>query len=125
MSDLFVSWTGDHAKRIGELIRSLFDQFRDTFQVFLSSRDIQEGTEWQDSLLNNLHNAGDGVVIFGQEAIKSDWLIHESAVLSSRTSKRLTVFRTRSAGGNAARAAPAISACVTHSRSHWDGGSTA
>jgi hypothetical protein len=39
--------------------------------------DIQIGTQWQENLLDNLDNADDGVVIFSQEAIKSDWLIHE------------------------------------------------
>lgn len=91
MTDLFVSWSGDHARNIGENIRSLFDKFEQTFKVFLSSRDIQTAMIWQENLLINLHNADDGIVIFSQESIKSDWLLHESAVLSSRT-KALTIF---------------------------------
>lgn len=88
MSDVFVSWSGQSARKIRDLIRSLFDRYQDAFKVFLSSRDIQTGTQWQDNLLDNLDNADDGVAIFSQEAIKSDWLIHESAVLSSRLSSR-------------------------------------
>jgi hypothetical protein len=76
--------------KIAQLIRSLFHPFHEEFDVFLSSRDIGVAQEWQRRLLQALANADQGVVIFTQEAIKSDWLIHETAILSSRV--ELTIF---------------------------------
>src|SRR5579871_5537158 len=85
MSDLFVSWSGTHALRVGELIRDLFAPFSKQYNVFLSSRDIPTGKKWRTNLLDNLHSADQGVIIFSQDAIKSDWQLHESAVLSARS----------------------------------------
>jgi hypothetical protein len=90
MKNLFVSWAGSDAHEIGRLIRSLFHPYREQFEVFLSSRDIGVAREWQRRLLEALVNADHGIVIFTQEAIKSDWLIHETAILSSRV--ELTIF---------------------------------
>jgi hypothetical protein len=99
MQNLFVSWAGSDAHRVGQLIRTLFHQFRpdvslaapgQQFEVFLSSRDIEAGQEWQQRLLRAVTSADHAVVIFTQEAIKSAWLIHETAILSSRV--ELTIF---------------------------------
>jgi hypothetical protein len=91
MSDLFVSWSGTHALRVGELIRDLFAPFSKQYRVFLSSRDLPIGEIWRTNLLEKLHSADHGVIIFSQDGIKSDWQLHESAVLSA-LSNPLDIF---------------------------------
>jgi hypothetical protein len=83
MSELFVSWAGSYAHKVGKLIRDLFAPFSDRYSVFLSSIDLPRGL-WRTHLLDSLHSANAGVVIFSQDGIKSDWQLHESAVLSTR-----------------------------------------
>ena len=63
--------------------RDLFAPFSDRYSVFLSSIDLPRGL-WRTHLLDSLHSANAGVVIFSQDGIKSDWQLHESAVLSTR-----------------------------------------
>jgi hypothetical protein len=94
MRDLFVSWPGDaghHAKTIAEQIRSLFAPFRDTFNVYFYEWDIVIGDKWTKNLEEALQKSKDGIILFSQEAIKSDWLLHECAALGSRV-ERLTIF---------------------------------
>jgi hypothetical protein len=91
MSNLFVSWAGSHAQKVGELIKDLFAPFSDQYGVFLSSRDLPSGKLWRSNLVDKLHSADDGLIIFSQEGIKSDWQLHESAVLSAR-SQNLDIF---------------------------------
>ena len=92
---LFISWSGDaggFSRRIAENIRDLFAEFSDTFKVYFSEWDIDYGEPWEEDLSEALRDADDGIVLFSQDAIRSDWLLHECAVLSSRLN-RLTLFR--------------------------------
>ena len=82
--DCFICWTGDFGRAIAESIRSFFAKYDDELSVFLSSVDIGD-QPWERALKAGLTSSTRGIVLVTQDAIDSQYLEHEFAVLSANT----------------------------------------
>jgi hypothetical protein len=82
MSDVFISWSGVRSLQVA---RSMKDWIENLFQghhAWMSDNDIQAGTRWEGSLIDQLESSKLGILCLTPENLTSQWLVFEAGALS-------------------------------------------
>lgn len=94
MTDIFLSWSGKSAKRIGQELRRLLPVVLHGSAIFMSDKDIEKGKKWKDELDDQLQKTQFGMFILTPENVvkKSDWMAYEAGSVITKKDKNIRVF---------------------------------
>jgi hypothetical protein len=89
---VFLTWSGDRSKAVATALRDCLRLICNSFQPWMSERDIAKGAPWFPEILDTLGKCGAGIVCITPENQDERWLLFESgAVVKSVPERRLAI----------------------------------
>jgi hypothetical protein len=79
---VFISWSGQLAKKVARVWRDLLDAVFDNVDPFMSEKDIEAGDRNLRKIADELSGTNFGIVVVTQENQNSRWLNYEAGALS-------------------------------------------
>lgn len=79
--NVFISWSGERAGKIGEELRSWLTVGFQFTEPFLS-KDIGAGKRWNKDLAEALDRSNFGILVLTPENMSSDWILFEAGALA-------------------------------------------
>lgn len=80
--NIFISWSGDHSKKIASTLKNWLSDVFQSDQFFMSLHDIDAGARWANKLNSALEDSNFGIVCLTQDNLKAPWLLFEAGALS-------------------------------------------
>jgi len=84
---VFISWSGQHSKKLGEALRDWLPGVLQLVTPYFTPSDIEKGTRWSTDISNELMTSQVGILCVTQENIHSDWILFEAGALSKSMDK--------------------------------------
>jgi hypothetical protein len=84
---VFISWSGDLSKRLGEAIRDWIPGVLQTVTPYFTPSDIEKGARWSMDIAKELEESQIGILCVTQDNLHSDWILFEAGALSKRMQK--------------------------------------
>jgi DNA-directed RNA polymerase subunit RPC12/RpoP len=84
--NLFLSWSGKLSYEVANYFREWICDVIQSVKPYLSSKDTDKGTRWNDVIVDKLKNSSCGVIFVTKDNINSKWLNFEAGALSDRFS---------------------------------------
>lgn len=89
---LFISWSGERSKKIGELLVDLIGGTIQRIEPWMST-EMDRGTIWFNELGSELRDVADGIVCLTRENLTAPWILFEAGALArGLTSQRVYTF---------------------------------
>lgn len=85
---VFISWSGDRGKQIGEAFRTWLPDVIQSIEPFYSP-DIEKGQRWSSEIEQNLKESKVGIICVTPENMISPWLMFESGAISNAKLSRV------------------------------------
>jgi hypothetical protein len=85
---VFVSWSGNRGKRIGEAFKQWLPDVIQSIEPFYSP-DIEKGQRWSSEIEQNLRESKVGIICVTPENMLSPWLMFESGAISNANLSRV------------------------------------
>lgn len=84
MSEVFISWSGEHSKNIAANLKIALEEIfeNEDFSAFMSERDIESGTEWFQTIKNHLIESRCAIIVLTKENISAPWILFESGAMA-------------------------------------------
>lgn len=90
---VFISWSGKASRSVAEALRDWLPNVIQGIEPFVSSKDIDKGSNWSSELLRELSDTDFGIICLTQENLLSPWLNYEAgAIMKSITSRAAPVL---------------------------------
>ena len=86
---VFISWSGDLSKRVGEVLRTYFPAMIKDLEVFMSQHDLESGARWNLELTKELELSSYGILCLSPKNLRSEWLLYEAGALSKHLESRV------------------------------------
>lgn len=80
---VFISWAGEQAETLGKGFHELLGDAVNGIDVFMSARDIDKGTVWNEVLTENLRESPCAIVCLTPESLRNSWVAFETGAISS------------------------------------------
>lgn len=84
---VFISWSGDQSKRLGEAIRDWLPAVIQLVSPYFTPSDIEKGARWSTDIAKELSEAQIGILCITRDNIHSDWVLFEAGALSKSLEK--------------------------------------
>lgn len=81
-SEIFISWSGETSRLVAEELRIWLPLVLDSPKLWLSSRDLPDGSRWSQELFARLESSHFGVLVVTHQNIRSSWMMFEAGALS-------------------------------------------
>jgi TIR domain-containing protein len=88
---VFVSWSGDLSRDVATAIQTFLPGVIQAVDVFLSSEDIQKGSQWFQELGTALEEADFGILCLTSENLAAPWILYEAGAISKRVEQSRVV----------------------------------
>jgi hypothetical protein len=88
--NIFISWSGDLAKRITNVLIGWLPTMFDHVRTFFSGVDIDAGSRGLNVIQDQLDVSSFGIIVVTTENLNKPWLLFESGALSKRLNGDLT-----------------------------------
>lgn len=85
--NVFLSWSGPHAKQIAHVLRDWIPDICRNAVCWMSSDDIEKGAVGEIEIDNRLADSQTAIVILTPHSINSHWVLFEAGALSNGLSK--------------------------------------
>lgn len=85
--ELFISWSGDLSKKIGEIIQNWIPLVIQSVKPYYTPKDIEKGSKWENEISLKLKECKIGLIILTSENSNSPWILFESGALSNNLDK--------------------------------------
>ena len=95
MTEMFISWSGEHSKIIASNLKSILELAfeNEDITVFMSEKDIESGTEWFPSIKYHLNNSCCAIIVLTKENTNAPWVLFESGAMAMKyEDKRVIPF---------------------------------
>lgn len=84
---IFISWSGDNSKRLGEALRNWLPAVLQLVKPYFTPSDIEKGTRWSSEIAKELESSEVGILCVTRENLHSDWVMFEAGALSKSLDK--------------------------------------
>lgn len=84
---VFISWSGEHSRKLGEAIRDWLPGVIQLVQPYFTPSDIEKGARWANDISKELSESQVGILCVTRENIHSDWVLFEAGALSKSLDK--------------------------------------
>jgi hypothetical protein len=85
---VFMSWSGDRGKRIGELVAAWLPSVIQAAKPFFSPNDIEKGDAWLVALTEELAEADVAIIILTKENLERPWILFEAGSAYTKLNRR-------------------------------------
>ena len=89
---IFVMWSGDNSRKVGEAATKLLKAALTSAKVFISTQ-MPAGSLWKEELSKNLKEANIGIACFTPENMGSPWMHYESGMIAKMPDHRICTLR--------------------------------
>ena len=79
---VFISWSGDHGKQIGEAIRDWLPNVLHSAEPYFTPSDTDKGSRWDNEISKELGQSQIGIFVMTKEALTSSWVMFEAGAIS-------------------------------------------
>jgi hypothetical protein len=79
---VFISWSGDYSKQLAAALHWWVPKVLSQVEVYFSDIDIEVGSRWYDSIVDNLEKSDAGLVILTPENITRQWIMFEAGAMA-------------------------------------------
>src|SRR5262249_55851708 len=79
---VFISWSGDYSKQLAAAIYWWLPKVLNPVDVYFSDTDIEVGSRWYNSIVDNLEKSDAGLVIMDPENITRQWIMFEAGAMA-------------------------------------------
>ena len=79
--NLFISWSGDRSHSVAQLLNNWVPKVIQAVETWLSSEDIERGTQWFQEIRQQLDSSDHGILCLTPENIKAPWIYFEAGAL--------------------------------------------
>lgn len=83
-NQVFISWSGDRAKAIALVWKSLIEELFDVVDAFVSDSDISPGERGLNTIKEQLDGTSVGIPIVTRDNVNAPWINFESGALSKQ-----------------------------------------
>jgi hypothetical protein len=84
---VFISWSGDLSKQLGESLRNWLPGVLQSVCPYFTPSDIEKGARWNSDIAKELEQAQIGILCVTKENVESPWLAFEAGALSKQLDK--------------------------------------
>lgn len=91
---IFISWSGEKSRRVGEVFRAWLPSVLQYVQPYFTPEDVEKGAKWNSDISKNLEESRIGLICLTKENIDKPWIMFEAGALSKNleSSKILTLL---------------------------------
>jgi len=82
--NIFISWSGDLAKRITHALRDWLPTMFDHIEPWFSDVDVDAGSRGLNVIQERLDASAFGIIVVTPENLNKPWLVFEAGALSKR-----------------------------------------
>lgn len=86
---VFISWSGEKSKKIGEVIRTWLPAVLQSVRPFFTPNDIEKGNRWSSDIASELDSSSVGIFCITDENINSPWIMFEAGAISKKIDQSL------------------------------------
>jgi len=79
---VFISWSGDLSRELGEALREWLPSVIQSVKPFFTPNDIEKGARWGKDIANELESSSVGIFCITKENLSKPWLMFEAGALS-------------------------------------------
>lgn len=84
---IFISWSGELSKEIGEALRTWLPAVLQTVKPYFTPDDIEKGARWNSEIAQELESSKLGIICVTRENLQSSWVMFEAGALSKKLDK--------------------------------------
>ena len=84
---VFISWSGDLSRQLGESLRKWLPAVLQSVCPYFTPSDIEKGARWNSDIAKELEQAQIGILCVTRENVESPWLAFEAGALSKQLDK--------------------------------------
>lgn len=84
---VFISWSGDLSKRLGEALRKWLPGVLQYVKPYFTPDDIEKGAKWNSDIARELEEANIGLICLTRDNIDKAWILFEAGALSKSFEK--------------------------------------
>jgi len=84
---VFISWSGNNSKKLGETLRDWLPAVLQMVQPYFTPSDIEKGTRWNSEIAKELESSEVGILCVTRDNLHSDWVMFEAGALSKSLDK--------------------------------------
>lgn len=84
---VFISWSGDLSKRLGEALRKWLPGVLQYVRPYFTPDDIEKGAKWNSDIARELEEANIGLICLTRDNIDKAWILFEAGALSKSFEK--------------------------------------
>ena len=78
---IFISWSGDLSRELGEAIRDWLPGVLQSVKPFFTPNDIEKGARWNKDISNELEQSSFGIFCLTKENLSRPWIMFEAGAL--------------------------------------------
>lgn len=79
---VFISWSGDVSRRIGEAFSTWLPDVMQFVQPYFTPKDIEKGQRWGSEIADNLKASSVGLICVTADNLLAPWLMFEAGAIS-------------------------------------------
>lgn len=89
---VFISWSGDRSRLVGEALRDWLPDILPLIDPFLSTEDIEKGAKWNKVISGALEQSDVAIICLTPENLTSPWLLFEAGAVAKRADSRVWTY---------------------------------
>ncbi len=89
---VFISWSGDRSRKVGEALRDWLPDVLPLIDPFLSTEDIEKGAKWNKVISGELEQSDAAIICLTPENLTSPWLLFEAGAVAKREDSRVWTY---------------------------------
>jgi hypothetical protein len=80
---VFLTWSGEKSRRVAEILREWLPNVIQALEPWLSSEDIEKGSQWGADITSRLKESKAGIICVTETNISAPWLNFEAGAISN------------------------------------------
>jgi hypothetical protein len=85
--EVFISWSGQLSKDIGEVFRKWIPGVLQAVKPYFTPDDVEKGARWNTEISKELEKSQIGILILTRDNLSSAWIMFEAGALSKQMDK--------------------------------------
>lgn len=81
---VFISWSGDMSKELGEALRNWIPAVIQQVKPYFTPNDIEKGTRWSTDIASELNESKIGIICLTKDNLEKPWVMFEAGALSKQ-----------------------------------------